>query len=220
MSGVSPMLRRFAWLWAMLVLACRADPAPGAAPEYDLVIRHGKIVDGSGNPWFHGDVAVRGDRIVAVGRVLKGTARREIDARGLVVAPGFIDMHSHSDFVLLEDGRAQSKVRQGVTTEVLGEGTSAGPCRGAHPPRVVGGTPRKWARLSDYLDAVERAGVSVNVASYVGLDNVWRCVMGTSFARPSAEQRQRMKALVDEAMTEGAFGLSSMLAMPPGSLAT
>src|SRR5947209_19760578 len=106
-----------------------AEEAP-----YDLVIRNGKIVDGSGNPWSVGDVAIRGERIVAVGRVPPAAAKREIDARGFVVAPGFIDMHSHSDYVLLEDGNAQSKVRQGVTTEVLGEGTSAGPYQGKRPP--------------------------------------------------------------------------------------
>src|SRR3954447_20012680 len=97
-------------------------PAPAAdEPAYDLLIRGGTVVDGSGNPWFRGDVAVRGDRVVAVGRVPPATARRTIDATGLVVAPGFIDMHSHSDRLLLEDGHAQGKVRQGVTTEVLGE---------------------------------------------------------------------------------------------------
>src|SRR3954454_7953703 len=97
-------------LVALLVVGWHA---PAEEPRYDLVIRGGKIVDGTGNPWVHGDVAVRGDRIVAVGRVPAGPAAREIDARGLVVAPGFIDIHSHSDFVLLEDGTAPSKVRQG-----------------------------------------------------------------------------------------------------------
>ncbi len=102
----------------------------------DIVIRGGTIVDGTGNPWFNGDVAIRGDRIAAVGPLATETnARRVIDARGLVVAPGFIDMHSHSDMTLLEDGSAQSKIRQGVTTEVLGEDTSAGPAKGKRPPR-------------------------------------------------------------------------------------
>jgi N-acyl-D-amino-acid deacylase len=188
----------------------------------DLLIRNGKIVDGTGNPWFQGDVAVRGGRIVDVGRVPPGPAKREIDAKELVVAPGFIDMHSHSDFLLLEDGHAQSKIRQGVTTEVLGEGTSAGPYQGKLPPRrvLVEGKSVHWTTLGGYLDTLERGGVSVNVASYVGLDNVWQCVMGNSFERPTPEQFERMKELVEEAMKDGAFGLSSMLAMPPGSLAT
>jgi N-acyl-D-aspartate/D-glutamate deacylase len=214
--------RRIALVLGVLVLALWPAGSRAAEPAYNLLIRHGKIVDGSGNPWFFGDVALRGDRIVAVGRRLEGTARREIDARGLVVAPGFIDMHSHSDFVLLEDGRAESKIRQGVTTEVLGEGNSAGPSQGELPPRsaTVGGARRQWKTLGGYYDTIDRAGVSVNVASYVGLDNVWQSVMGKSFARPTDEQRQRMESLVDEAMREGAFGLSSMLAMPPGSLTT
>ena len=131
-------------------------------------------------------MAVRGDRIVAVGRVPPGAAVREIDVKGLVVAPGFIDMHSHSDYVLLEDGDAQSKIRQGVTTEVIGEGISAGPYLGKLPPHtaVVGGKTIHWTTLGGYFDALGRAGVSVNVASYVGLDNVWQGVMGQSFERP------------------------------------
>lgn len=193
-----------------------------ADPPYDLLLRQGKIVDGSGNPWFDGDLAVRGDRIVAVGRVPAGAARREIDAQGLVVAPGFIDMHSHSDFLLLEDGSAQSKIRQGVTTEVLGEGNSAGPYQGKLPPRsvTVQGKEASWTRLGGYFDAVDKAGSAVNVVSYVGLDNIWQSVMGQSFERPTADQREAMKKLLDEAMKDGAFGLSSMLAMPPGALAT
>src|SRR5207237_889693 len=140
---------------------------------------NGTIVDGSGNPWFRGDVAVRDGRIVAVGRVPAGPAKREIDANGLIVAPGFIGMHSHSDFLPLEAGNAQSKIRQGVTTEVLGEGTSAGPYQGKLAPRGLsaGGRSVSWTTLGGYFEAVERAGIAVNVVSYVGLDNIWQCVM-------------------------------------------
>jgi N-acyl-D-aspartate/D-glutamate deacylase len=196
--------------------------ASSAAPAYDLVIRNGTIVDGTGNPWFFGDVAVRGERIVTVGRVAPAGAKREIDARGLVVAPGFIDMHSHSDFVLLEDGKALGKVYQGVTTEVLGEGTSAGPYLGNLPPRsvVVEGVTARWTTLGEYGTTLEKAGISVNVATYVGLDNIWQCVMGHRFDRPTAAQFQEMAELVDAGMKDGAFGLSSLLMMPPGSLAT
>ena len=192
-----------------------------AQPEFDLVIRHGKIVDGTGNPWFHGDVAIKGDRIAAVGQ-LAGAGKREIEARGLIVAPGFIDIHSHSDWLLLEDGGAPSKIRQGVTTEVLGEGSSAGPSKGRLVARPVSirNQPAQIHTLGEYLAAVERSGVAVNVASYVGEGNIWQCVMGQSFDRPGKAELQKMKELVAEAMIDGAFGLSTALMMPPGSLAT
>src|SRR5436189_5510851 len=153
------------WFWAACaVLFFAGSVWPADEAPYDLILRNGKIVDGSGNPWFRGDVAIRGDRIVAVGRVPPGAARREIDVKGLIVAPGFIDMHSHSDFLLLEDGHAHSKVRQGVTTEILGEGNSAGPYQGALPPHTatVNGKTVKWTTLGGYFDTVERAGVSLN----------------------------------------------------------
>jgi N-acyl-D-aspartate/D-glutamate deacylase len=205
--------------FALFLLPSASHSAP---PAYDLLLVGGRIVDGTGNPWFRGDVAIKGDRIVAVGRVPPAAAIRTIDARNLVVAPGFIDMHSHSDYVLLEDGLAQSKIRQGVTTEVLGEGRSAGPNKGKLPPRraVVAGKEVSWDSLTGYFDALHKGGIAVNVASYVGLDNVWEGVMGKSHARPTAEQFEQMRALVDEAMKDGAFGLSSLLAMPPGSLAS
>src|SRR6185436_18346631 len=142
-------------------------------------------------------------------------------AQELVVAPGFIDMHSHSDFVLLEDGSAQSKIRQGVTTEVLGEGPSAGPYQGKLSPRTAetGDKTVQWTTLRGYFEKVEKAGISTNVATFVGLDNIWQCVLGTSHERPTAEQLSQMQKLVDEAMKDGAFGLSSQVMMPPGSLA-
>jgi N-acyl-D-aspartate/D-glutamate deacylase len=214
-----PLLRPLPAL--LLVVLVIAFPAPAEEPRYDLVIRGGRIVDGTGNPWTLGDVAIRGDRIVAVGRVPAGPAAREIDARGLVVAPGFIDIHSHSDFLLLEDGTAPSKVRQGVTTEVLGEGNSAGPTRAdLRPSPSSGGQGRWFPTLGAYFKEVDRKGIAVNVASYVGIDNLWQGVMGTSFDRPTPAQFDAMKKLLDAAMTDGAFGLSTMLAMPPGSLAT
>ena len=193
-----------------------------AEPDYDLVIRGARIIDGSGNPWFHGDVAVRGERIALVGRAPPASGKREIDARGLVVAPGFIDIHSHSDRLLLEDGSAQSKIRQGVTTEVLGESSSGGPSKGKLPPgeAEVRGETVRWTTLGGYLDALERGGTSVNVATYVGLGNIRRCVLGDSFARPSAAEFEEMKAVLDEALRDGAFGLSSMVAAPPDMLAT
>ena len=190
--------------------------------EYDLVLRGGTIVDGTGAAAVPGDVALLGDRIVAVGAV-SGRGAREIDVHGLVVAPGFIDMHSHSDYLLLEDGAAESKIRQGVTTEVLGEESSGGPSKGRLPPRRAVGDDEgtgEWTTLGGYFAALERSRISVNVASYVGQGNIWRCVMGDSYDRPTPAQLGEMRALVAEAMRDGACGLSTMLASGPGFLAT
>ena len=221
------MLYPRALLTALIAsLAASSTVAAGAAPpeaDYDLIVRNGRIVDGTGNPWFYGDLAVRGDRIVALGKIADAAAAaRAIDAKGLIVAPGFIDMHSHSDLLLLEDGDAQSKIRQGVTTEILGEGNSTAPYQGKLLPRSAGSADPTlgWGRLSGYFEAIERAGVSPNVATYVGLNNIWQCVMGQSFERPTAEQIGEMKSLVEQAMQDGALGLSSQVMMPPGSLAT
>ncbi|HAY80449.1 MAG TPA: hypothetical protein DCY79_11630 [Planctomycetaceae bacterium] len=207
--------------WLVLLTLSLLAKAP-ATEHYDILIRGGKIVDGSGNPWFLGDVAIRGDRIAKVARRISGTARREIDASGLIVAPGFIDIHSHSDYLLLEDGNAQSKITQGVTTEVLGEGHSAGPRTGLLPRKSaqVAGETVHWSSLEEYFAVLRRSGISTNVASYVGLGNVWQSVMGQSFERPTSDQLAKMKTLVDEAMQDGALGLSSQVMMPPGSLAT
>ncbi len=169
-----------------------------------------------------GDLAIRGERIITIGHIPSGRARREINAAGLVVAPGFIDMHSHSDTLLLEDGHAQSKIRQGVTTDVLGEGSSAGPRKGEleRQQMRVRGKEKAWTTLGGYFQVLEEAKTSINVASYCGLNNVWEGVMGQSHERPTPEQLDQMKDLLHEAMHEGAMGLSTMLAMPPGSLAT
>lgn len=207
----------------LLVLLTPPGAAQAQEPPYDLVIRNGRVVDGTGNPWRRADVAVRGDRIVAVGPVkADAPARRTIDATGLVVAPGFIDAHSHSDWVLFEDGNAPSKVRQGVTTEVLGEDRSGGPNRGKLAPKAVKvkGEEVRPASLADYFGALERSGIAVNVASYVGLGNVWGSVMGDSFDHPTPDQLKAMEAILDESLRDGAIGLSTMLAAPQELVAT
>ncbi len=206
-----------------LLLILFVSPHIAVADEpLDLIIRGGKIVDGTGNPWFIGDVGIRGDQIVKIERRIDESGEREIDATNLTVAPGFIDIHSHSDLLLLEDGNAQSKITQGVTTEVLGEGDSAGPYQGKLGRKwaSVDGRSTEWSSLGEYFDLVEQAGISTNVASYVGLNNVWQCVMGQSFDRPTDDQIGEMKQLVEAAMKDGALGLSSQVMMPPGSLAT
>lgn len=218
----SSRLRFIASVLLLALICISGQTAAQSTPGYDLLIKNGRIIDGTGNPWFYGNLAISGDRIVAVGQFPELPAKRTIDAAKLVVAPGFIDIHSHSDELLLEDGHAQSKIRQGVTTEILGEGRSAGPSLGQlkQQSAAVRGQNLSWNTLGGYFDTVDRLGVSVNVASYVGLDNLWECVMGKSHARPTAIQIDAMKQLLDEAMAQGALGLSTMLMMPPGSLAT
>lgn len=207
-------------LWMLLASAAASSPAfaqePARAP-FDVLIRGGKIVDGTGNPWFIGDVAIQGDRIAAVGPLGADVrAKRVMDAQGLVVAPGFIDMHSHSDMTLFEDGTARSKVSQGVTTEILGEDSSGGPSKGERKPRSVeiAGVTRTWTTLGGYFDELERRGIAVNVASYVGLGTLLECVQGDSLDRPDGPRLSAMKRLLDEAMRDGALGLSTMLAGP------
>jgi N-acyl-D-aspartate/D-glutamate deacylase len=206
--------------WVLLTVLAANPVALGQQPArepFDVLIRGGKIVDGTGNPWFEGDLAIRGDRIAAIGPMSPdATARRVIDAKGLVVAPGFVDMHSHSDMTLLEDGSAPSKIRQGVTTEILGEDTSAGPSKGKRPPKVArrGDTTRTWTTLGGYFDVLQAQGIALNVASYVGLGTLLDCAQDESIDRPGVSQLEVMKQLLDEAMREGALGLASMLSSP------
>ncbi len=203
-----------------LILLC----VPAPAQQYDLVIRGGKIVDGAGNPWFYGDLAIRGDRIARVGKI-DGAARRTIDASGLVIAPGFIDMHSHSDVELLVDGDAQSKIRQGVTTEIFGESESAAPLRGLALSEAEHSVrPYKlqldWRDFDGYFARLRKQGISVNVASYVAVGQLRRCVMGAENRAPTPKEMDEMKTLADQAMRQGAMGLSTGLIYPPNSYAS
>jgi len=144
-----------------------------AEAGYDLLIINGHILDGSGSPWFEGSVAVKDGKIAAVGRLPNAAAQRVIDAGGLIICPGFIDLHSHSDYTLLVDGKAESKIRQGVTTEILGESESAGPILGSAIPEFDKemsryGLTRDWTTLGEYLARVARQGSSVNIAPTSG----------------------------------------------------
>jgi len=170
-------------------------------PAYDLLIRHGRIVDGTGNPSFSADVGIRGDRIVAIGRLADAKAAREIDASHLVVAPGFIDLHTHSDLPLIEDGNAESKVRQGVTVDVIGESTSVAPRDGLAEAKNT------WTDFTGYWNALARQGTSMNVISEVSYNQVRLVVMGYSAGPAGAAELERMKALTLRSMREGAWGL-------------
>jgi N-acyl-D-amino-acid deacylase len=194
------------------------------APQspYDLVIRGGRLLDGGGNPWVRADLAIRGDRIAAIGQLGDLPARRTIDARSRIVAPGFIDMHSHSDFALLVEGRAESKVRQGVTTEVLGESSSAAPVTGPVVDAMKNslaplGLQLDWSDFTGYFARLEKQGISVNVLSFAGSGQLRVAVVGYENRSPSASELERMKTLLRDAMSHGAFGLSSGLIYPPNS---
>jgi N-acyl-D-amino-acid deacylase len=171
-------------------------------PDFDLLIRGGRIVDGTGNPWLIGDVGIRGDRLVTVGHVPAGArAAREIDARGLVVAPGFIDLHTHSDLPLLADGNAESKVRQGVTVDVIGESTTVAPRDGTPEAKDA------WTDFTGYWRALGQKGISMNVISEVSFQQIRYVVTGYSTAPATSEQLERMKQLAARSMEEGAWGL-------------
>ena len=211
-----------------LTLSCSNQPITTQntpQPQYDLLITGGHILDGSGSPWYQGSVAVKDGRIVAVGRLVNPTARRVIDATGLAVAPGFIDLHTHSDYTLLADGDGQSKIRQGVTTEIIGEDASAGPFASLDQPDVTKspappGFRRNWETLGQYFDVLQKSGISLNVASYVGAGQVWMDVIGNVDRRPTPEEMKKMEGLVAQAMQQGAIGLSSGLIYAPNMFET
>jgi N-acyl-D-amino-acid deacylase len=214
-------LRQAGILLPLLLAACAVAP-PG--PEYDLVIRGGTIYDGSGGPPFRGDVAIEGDRIAWVGAQAPGTGAKEIDARGLAVAPGFINMLSWATDSLLVDGRGESDLRQGVTLEVMGEGNSMGPLNARMKElwEARQGDIRydiDWTTLGEYLERLERQGIAMNVASFVGATSVRVYELGEDDVEPSPEQLERMRALVRQAMEEGALGVGSSLIYAPANYA-
>ena len=202
-----------------------AARAAAAGVEYDLVIRNGRVVDGTGRRSFAADLAVRGDRIVRLGRVPAGApARRTIDARGLVVAPGFIDMLGQSEQYVLIDPRAMSKVMQGVTTEVTGEGGSVAPVnertlREDEPFLRRYNLAVDWRTLHEYFRRLGLQGAGVNLATFVGATQVRAYVVGFDDRAPTPEELRRMKALVAEAMEDGALGLSTSLQYVPARFA-
>lgn len=195
------MLTRSRVVLAVLAAAAHLVWLHAQEPAFDLIIRGGHIVDGTGNPWFGGDVGVRGDRIAAVGNLSGAKARREIDARGLVVAPGFIDMHTHSDQPLLDDGNAESKVREGVTLDVIGESTTVAPRDGL--PDATG----SWTTFTGYWDALKVKGISMNVISEVSFQQIRLVAKGYAPGPATAAELDRMKQLAARSMREGAWGL-------------
>ena len=195
--------------------ACASVPRGAASAPYDILITNARIVDGTGNPWYRGAVATRGDRIAYVGPALNGlTATRVIDAHEQVVAPGFIDMLGHSEFVILHGPHAVSKITQGITSEITGEVSSAWPnvALGHQPnPRYP------WRSLGEYFAFLEKNGTAINLGTYVGTSSVREAVMGDATRHPTDAEMRQMGALIDSAMRDGAFGVGTGLIYLPST---
>ncbi len=197
-----------------------APPRDRRPPDYDLLLAGGTVIDGTGAARRSADVAVTGDRIVAIGDLAGRTARRTIDASGLVVAPGFIDMLGQSEATILVDPRGVSKVTQGVTTEITGEGVSVAPVNAFTLRRdsatyAAWGLVVDWHDLDGYFRRLERSGTPINLATFVGATQVREYVLGDARRAPTADELSRMEALVDTAMRQGALGVSSALVYAP-----
>ena len=199
--------------------------APLFAQQYDVLIRSGRVIDGSGNPWTYADVGIIGDRVAFVGHASPGvTAKRTIDATGLIVAPGFIDMLGQSEFNLLVDKQAVSKFTQGVTTEITGEGDSIAPTNDALNAEHADvlqhyHVTADWRSLEEYFQRLTKQGSGINLGTYVGAAQVRRLVIGTSNREPTPEELKDMEIAVDDAMSDGAMGVSTSLIYAPGSYA-
>ena len=204
----------------MIVSSC----AVAADSGFELVITNGHIVDGTGSPWYSGDVGIRDGRIAAIGNLSGATRKQTIDARGKVVAPGFIDMLGQSEMTILVDPRLPSKIYQGITTEITGEGGSAAPLNDAIIQADRSGYEHykinpDWRTFRQYFARLEKRGMGINLASYVGATQVRRMVLGDADVQPTPDQLNQMKALVRDAMRDGAAGVSTSLMYAPAPYA-
>ena len=210
---------------AAAAAACSISHVAAQPPPYDLVVKNGRIVDGTGAPWFRGDVAIKGDRIAAVGVVADAGTSPSVDATNLIVAPGFIDLLGQSEFSVLVDGRAASKIMQGVTTEVTGEGKSIAPVNDrlvaeAAPAAKEFAVAQNWRTLGDYFRRLEtESHTTINLATFVGGGGIRNYVIGKDDRRATPAELQQMKELVAQAMEQGALGLSTSLQYVPDRFA-
>ncbi len=204
------------------VLTAAAWAVPAAQQPYDLVIAGGSVINGEGTPAVITDLGIRGGRIATIGDLRAAPSTRRIEAAGLTVAPGFIDMHNHSDYTILVEPKSESMIRQGVTTMVLGESRSAGPIKaGGDEARArADGVTVDWDDLGGYFAKLERQHMSTNIASYVGEEQVWTYVKGYGQSPATPAELSDMKRLIAQAMEDGAMGLSTSLLQPPSSFAT
>src|SRR5437660_8541288 len=205
-------------LFFTVLISCERIAAADA--PFDVIIKGGIVYDGTGGEGHIADVAIRGDRIAGVGDLAKASAKKTIDARGLAVAPGFINMLSWSNESLIQDGRSQSEIRQGVTTEIMGEGESMGPLNDRMKARIVREQTDikfeiKWNALAEYLRYLEKRGISCNVASFLGATTVREYVIGLEDKQPTSEQLDQMRELVRKEMEAGALGIGTSLIYPP-----
>jgi dihydroorotase/N-acyl-D-amino-acid deacylase len=210
---------------AVLMAAGAWVPSSYAAGgEYDLVIANGHIIDGTGSPWYAGDVAIKAGRIAAIGNYSHASRKRTIDARGMIVAPGFIDMLGQSELTVLVDPRLPSKIFQGITTEITGEGNSVAPMNDAI---IKEGQPQfhhyeikpDWRTFQQYFVRVQKQGIGINMGHYIGATTVREMIIGYDDRAPSADELARMQSVVEEAMQQGALGLSTSLQYPPAPYA-
>jgi len=195
-----------------------------ADSPFDLVITNGHIIDGTGSPWYSGDIGIRNGRVAAIGNLSRVARKHTVDAKGKVVAPGFIDMLGQSELTILVDPRLPSKIYQGITTEITGEGGSAAPLNDAIIAADRGGYEQykinvDWRTLGQYFSRLEKQGMGINLASYVGATQVRRIVLGDADVQPTPEQLEEMKGLVRDAMRDGAVGVSTALEYAPAPYA-
>jgi len=220
----STSVRRLPVFLALLLSLVVLSRSSAQSPPFDIVITRGWIIDGTGSPWYSADIGIRGGRIAAIGNLTAARRTRSIDAHGQVVAPGFIDMLGQSELTILVDPRLPSKIYQGITTEITGEGESVAPMndairRSGKRQLDLLGIQADWQTFREYFARLEKQGIGINVADYVGATTVRRMALGDDDVQPTPEQLDQMKQLVRQAMLDGAVGVSTSLEYPPAPYA-
>ena len=215
---------KFVFLSVILLFAIAPLQAQKTAQPFDIVITNGHIIDGTGSPWYSGDIGIRDGKIVSIGNLSDAARNRSIDARGMVVAPGFIDMLGQSEVTILVEPRLPSKIYQGITTEITGEGESIAPVNDA----ILRADQEQfdhyrvhadWRTFREYFSRLEKQRIGINLASYVGATRVRRMVLGDNDVQPTSAQLEQMKELVRQAMRDGAVGVSTSLEYAPAPYA-
>lgn len=224
MTNAKPQQWKSVLLSVILLFGIAPIEARVPAQSFDIVITNGRILDGTGSPWYSGDIGIRGGKIAAIGNLSDLPRSRTIDARGKVVAPGFIDMLGQSEYTILVDPRLPSKIYQGITTEITGEGESIAPLNDAirradQEQYDHYHIQADWRTFRDYFSRLERQRIGINIASYVGATRVRRMVLGDNDVQPTPAQLEQMKDLVSQAMRDGAVGVSTSLEYAPAPYA-